>query len=340
MKNTIILFILALSVISSAQEKIIFANYNVENLFDTIDDPHKNDNDFLPEGKKRWTEEKYKTKLENLAKVISALSPQLLALEEIENEKVLLDLVNQPSISGFNYQIIHEESPDFRGIDVALLYTRDSFKYLWHRKKPIMFPTGKRYSTRDILYVCGVTNSDDTLVVFINHWPSRLGGEKKSAPKRNFVARKLRESVKDIQAAHPEYAIIISGDFNDNPSNFSISGELEALENPQCLPPFGLYNTSASLSHQTGTLKYRGKWYMFDQIIVSANLVDGKGIDIVPNSFEVFSPQWLKEPSGKYKGYPLRSFAGKKYLGGYSDHFPVKIEIAVLFTDKKKQNKN
>ncbi len=307
--------------------------YNTENLFDTIDDPTINDNEFLPESKKHWTKYRYWEKQQHIAKVILNLgewhTPALIGLSEVENQQVVEDLVHQEALRNFDYQIIHQESPDHRGIDVALLYRKDIFKPIDVLFIPIHFPFNKRSKTRDILYASGKIGND-TLHVFVNHWPSRYGGAKASQPKRNYVASVLRKYVDSLDRIYRAPNILIMGDFNDDPKDHSISETLKAAHDTIGLDPMALFNPMFAIhSRGDGTLKYHGKWNLFDQIIVSVNmLMASNNIKTKPGSAHIFEASWLLEEDTKYPGKsPIRTYAGPRYLGGYSDHLPVYLDI-------------
>jgi predicted extracellular nuclease len=223
--------------------------YNVENLFDTQDDPLVRDEEFLPEGDRFWNKHKYYSKLNNIYKVIVAVGewspPAIIGLCEIENRKVIDDLVSSTPLNKFDYQIVHKESPDRRGIDVGLLYRKELFTPLSYEAIPINFPNNPESKTRDILYVKGITNTSDTLNIFINHWPSRWGGQLESEGRRVFVASVLKEKVDSIFKSNPKSNIIITGDFNDYPNNKSLNEVLAASQKFDDITTNQLYNLSA-----------------------------------------------------------------------------------------------
>jgi len=326
------MLLLLLSISSYGQESLTFLSYNVENLFDTNDDAHKNDSEFLPQGSKSWTEDRYQLKVKQIATVLDSTGADIIGLTEVENYKVLDDLINTEQLQPRQFQIIHQDSPDFRGIDVALIFDPQKFNYLKHETIPIHFPWDKYYRTRDILSVTGITGSD-TLLIFVNHWPSRRGGQKVSDKNRMYVALVLRAKIEKIQKEHPAYHILVSGDFNDTPEDPSLKTVLAAhtsLLNPQAGE---LYIISSLLDSKTGSYIYRGKWYMYDQIIVNQKLLDGETLVVGRESISIYMPIWLREKPGKYEGYPWRTYAGKKYLGGYSDHFPVTVKLFIRGQD-------
>jgi predicted extracellular nuclease len=303
--------------------------YNVENLFDTKDKAHKADEDFLPSGKYRWDKGRYQKKLENLSKVINYMGmPGLMGLSEVENAQVVRDLAAMPSIKSARYDVVHRESPDHRGIDVALMYSKDEYELVGKKFIQIDFPKHivTNYTTRDVLHATFKNATDEYLHVFINHWPSRRGGVKESEPKRVYVASQVRMAVDDIFRKYDRNHIILMGDFNDEPTNKSVSTTLGA-QRPVAQPNAEeLYNLMYDLdSNGRGSHNYRGEWGMLDQIIVSGSLLDGKGTEV--GEAEVFNRKWMlfKHPQNGYS--PDRTYSGQRYYGGYSDHLPVMVEL-------------
>lgn len=316
----------------------IIGFYNVENLFDTIDDPETIDEAYTPGGKNHYSHQDYLSKIKNTAKVISELGsnrnikgPALIGLAEIENFEVLNDLIHQEQLVQENYQIIHKDSPDRRGIDVALLYKYALFSpvesefielKLWNEK-------GERLYTRDILYVKGVLD-DEVIHVFVNHWPSRRGGKSRSNSKRMKAAYLVKQKTCQILLSEPEAAIFILGDFNDDPTDKSIKNELLLSSCSEKDYSRSLFNPMEKM-HKKGmnTLAYRDGINLFDQIIFSNNLMERK---FSQNGFSfsrvgIYNPSYLISQHGKYKGYPLRSFENNRFSGGFSDHFPVFVEL-------------
>lgn len=298
--------------------------YNVENLFDTLDDPNKRDEYFTPSGPVKWTSERYQTKLTNLSVIINQMAegkaPAILGLCEVENRRVLEDLVAQELLMDEAYEIIHVESEDERGIDNALFYQKESYTPFEHGVEQIDLGA---YSdkTRDILWVKGLLPNADTLIVMVNHWPSRSGGKEGSEPKRLLAAKTLRVLVDQMERTHPNAAILILGDFNDEPTDRSLRYVLEAATTKEEGELFNLTGRLDSMG--SGTYCYRGNWNMLDQIIVNEKLYDGSGIDADPTRTGIKSEPWMVQTDSNYFGYPLRTYGGRKYLGGYSDHFPV-----------------
>jgi len=304
----------------------LVVHYNVENLFDTIDDPHKNDNMFLPSSKKSWTSERYWVKQEHLANVLHKIDPKklpdLVSLVEIENLLVLQDLVKQKEIAKANYKIVHRESPDERGIDCALLYNPKSFKLISSQFIRVSMADNKNFKTRDILYAKGLSLAKDTLHVFVNHWPSRLGGMEKSEPKRMLAAQILRNTIDSILSVSPNAKLLILGDFNDETDNKSITEILGAKD--QIGINNSLFNMAAKQDKQSiGTYYYHGdkEWNMIDQMIVSSTFYANKGLQIKSQEINIFNPDWLLLTEKDGNKTPNKTF-GKDYYGGYSDHLP------------------
>ncbi|MFT5763185.1 MAG: putative extracellular nuclease [Saprospiraceae bacterium] len=306
--------------------------YNVENLFDTIDTPDKMDEDFTPTGKLSWNTERYNKKLSNLDKVIAGMQyPTLLGVCEIENEAVLKDLASNTGMSKYNYGIVHYESPDKRGIDNALLYQKKYFKVESSDKIRIEFPANiaEDYTSRDIIYAKGIFLGKYTLHVFVNHWPSRRGGEKESQPKRVLVAQHLREAVDKIFAKDPNANIVIIGDMNDEPDNDSILKTLRAGEIVDQTQALTLYNCMAKLKQQNkGTYNYRGNWNMLDNIICSSNLLNPASKIYIQNP-TIFQEEWMMFDHPKNGKTPNRTYGGPNYYGGTSDHLPVYVDLKV-----------
>jgi Predicted extracellular nuclease len=309
--------------------------YNLENLFDTIPSPNTNDRDFLPQGRLAWNSEKYWSKQANMAKVIGLLATDvtpdgvaLLGVAEVENRRVLEDLVVQPAIKERNYQIVHYESPDKRGIDVALLYQPKYFKVIGSRPLPVDLidpKTGFRDFTRDVLYVTGLFQGD-TLHVMVCHWPSRRGGETGSVWMREAAAQVCRRAVDSLLARNELAKIVVMGDFNDDPTNASLIKVLRAAKSTESMKAGDLYNPMYALYKSgNGTLAYRDAWNLFDQIIVSKGLVWKQAGGWQLLRAVVFREPWMFQEEGAFRGYPLRTFVGDIFLNGYSDHLPVYV---------------
>ncbi len=340
MKVRILILLLLVFFSASAQQRrgdIRIMFYNCENFFDVYDDPDKWDDQFTPEGEKHWTIWKYKTKVNHIAKVITAVGgwepPEIVGLCEVENRQVLEDLVKRSALKAFKYGIIHFESPDRRGIDVALLYQPGKFKPDRYYPVRVVFPQelgGK--PTRDILYVRGTVENGDTLHVFVNHWPSRFGGHMATDPLRMYVAQLVRRQVDSIFSTDPRANIVIIGDLNDFPTDVSLLEGLKTRVSFDTIVPDDLYNLSYYLQEVKGKFSHRqqGEGGILDQIIVSGTLLDKKGgLFTTPDDAHVYDTNpFLLEKDPNYPGYrPFRTYIGFKYIGGYSDHLPVYLDI-------------
>ncbi len=319
----------------SPERSFRYMFYNVENLFDTEDDTEKNDQEFLPNEGKFWNKYRYKDKLFKIYQVITAVggwkSPEIIGLCEIENRKVLEDLISRTPLYNAGYKIIHFESPDSRGIDVGLLYRESAFEPLIQAKIPVRFP-GNQRSTRDILYVKGVVYSVDTIHVYVNHWPSRWGGQLETEEKRMRAASVLRKHVDSVFYADKNPNILISGDLNDYPDNKSLTENLRAkTENYDKARNELLYNLSYYLqfSKKQGSHKYHGEWGVLDQLIVSGNFLNkSQTLQTSLNHASVFMEDFLYEDDEKYTGkIPNRTYIGYRHHGGFSDHLPVYIDF-------------
>jgi predicted extracellular nuclease len=305
--------------------------YNVENLFDTIDDPATLDEEYLPQSPLEWNTWKYYDKTNKIAQVIAYVGgmelPEIVGVCEIENRLVLENLVKAPAIVKGNYRVVHYDSPDRRGIDVGLLYRVDKFKLMHSTPLRVVIPEDTGYVTRDILYVKGVALGKDTLHVYVNHWPSRYGGQEASEFKRLAAAHTLKTHLDSIFLVNDQASVVIMGDFNDGPTNKSISEILEA-GHPDKQPDARLINMMKSLPESLGSHKYRGVWDYLDQFIVSNNLLQGQGYRVKPRQAFVVRAPFLLEEDNRYTGdFPLRSFRGPRYSGGFSDHLPIFLDI-------------
>ncbi len=310
--------------------RIVF--YNVENLFDTDDDSLTNDEEFLPEGSKKWTNYRFYNKLNKIYKVMAAIGedepPEIIALAEIENGFVLHQLINKTPLSKYPYRMIHSDSPDKRGIDVAIIYRSDRVTLRNREFIPVRFGNSQK-TTRDILMAEFMVNGEEDLHLFVNHWPSRYGGQQKSKPYRMQAAQNLKSKTDSIFQNSISANIIICGDFNDDPDDVSLTEGLEALILSREISETELYNLSYTTRENCscGTLKYRSEWNFFDQFIVSGSMLNEKGIR-TNNSFQVFRPEFLLENDAKYGGYkPFRTYQGPLYKNGFSDHLPVYLDI-------------
>jgi hypothetical protein len=311
------------------QAKVLcVAFYNLENLFDTIDDPKIDDAEFLPKSASQWDSKKYFTKLSHLADVISRIGdeytkngPVFIGVSEVENRQVVEDLVHTPPLKTMGYDVVHYDSPDKRGIDVALLYQPKLFRVISSKPHPfLMADTG--FHTRDILQVDGMLDGE-LVHVLVNHWPSRSGGEQESAFKRNAAADLCLSIVQSIYKEEPNAKIIIMGDLNDDPVDVSLMKHLKIKTKPENVHPGDLFDPMWQLFRDgIGSLAYRDSWNLFDQIIVSSALMDKNAPGFRYLKAKIFNQKFLVQKDGPYEGYPFRTYAGGVYTGGYSDHFP------------------
>ncbi|QCX02427.1 endonuclease/exonuclease/phosphatase family protein [Aggregatimonas sangjinii] len=337
MKMRTLLLLLVLPIFVGAQEKKQYhvrtiAFYNVENLFDTKNDTLTFDDDRTPEGKDNWTEERYRHKLANIAKVISEIgaertntSPDIIGLSEVENKQVIEDLIAHPILREKGYGIVHYDSPDERGIDVALLYKKRVFlptSFSSHRL--LLFDDeGFRNYTRDQLVVGGLLD-DEQCYFTVNHWPSRSGGEARSKPNRMAAAKLNRRITDSILKLNLSARIISMGDLNDDPIDDSLRKVMRTRGKKQDLEEGDLFNPMEKLFKKgVGSLAYRDKWNLFDQFYFTPNLLEKENGRYHFWKAAVFHPPYLLSKKGQYKGYPFRTYAGGSYTGGYSDHFPV-----------------
>lgn len=310
--------------------------YNLENLFDTIpNNPLGRDLEFTPEGKNQWTGEKYWSKISNLARTISAMTtkttpngPAILGVSEIENVTVLNDLVRDPQIRRWNLQVVHHDSPDRRGVDVGLLYNPRYFEVVNVTNHLLTVPNNPDFRTRDQMCVVGLLGGDP-LAVIVNHWPSRLGGQKQSEYLRKAAAELSKHIADSLWAVNPSMGVIIMGDLNDDPSDKSCSQVLGAKKHAKdVVDGHTFYNPWWKILDDdgVGTLAYKGQWNLFDQIILSGNLLNGNlstGLEFI--RAKVNNYEFLTTKEGQRKGYPLRTFSGGVYLNGYSDHYPTMV---------------
>ncbi|MEY8849332.1 endonuclease [Psychroserpens sp. XS_ASV72] len=306
------------------------AFYNLENLFDIKDDYRTNDNDFLPTSEKRWNRKRYEKKLYKLADVISKIGyensqkpPTIIGVAEAENKKVLFDLINEGELKKYNYDVVHYDSKDERGIDVGLIYNKDEFLVEDSRRFSIYIEKepGIQDFTRDILLVSGQLDGE-TIHFIINHWPSRRDGVIESEVNRLAASNKVLEIIGILKKKSIDQKIVVMGDFNDNPDDKSVKNltNNEHLYNPM----------KALMSYSRGTQNHNFKWNVFDQILFTTNLFeDNNGLAF--EEADIFDEKFLTQYRGKYKGQPFRTYVGKKYKGGYSDHFPVFIQLSKSF---------
>jgi len=312
--------------------KFRVAFYNCENLFDTIDGSN-NDEEYLPTSWREWNSEKYISKLKNLARVIDSISPDVLGLCEVENKQVLEDLKGYSVWLTNSYaEICHFDSPDKRGIDVALIYAQD---WAYYGGRGVSGSKGKHAEIDTIEVETGNPEKPTRSIlaahlyaykpftVFVNHWPSRSGGEERTRPLRANAAKALKTYIDN----HPNIDRWVAvGDFNDNPTDSSLYHILEARD--QNYEAINLAYIYRQANPELGTGKYRGNWDMFDQIIVSKKFYHIGPQNEIPQ-LQVYKRDWLLQLGGKYEGYPLRTFGGKNYLNGFSDHLPVYVDLEI-----------
>lgn len=330
------------------------AFYNFENLFDTNDDIFTNDDEWTPNGTQHWTTEKYQQKLKNLARVISEIgtpensnSPTLIGGSEIENRGVLEDLLKEPKLLPYDYGIIHFDSPDKRGIDVALLYQKKYFKPTSFSNIPLLIyknkitakseeknnelddeveirPDNNRVFTRDQLLVTGFLDGEEISII-VNHWPSRSGGEKASSSFREAAGLLNRKIIDSLQQINPNAKVLTMGDLNDGPFNKSIKIALGAKAKKAEVPEFGMYNPFEEMANKgMGTIAFRDSWDIFDQIIITESLLKPDFSSFKFWKAGIFNRPYLIQTSGQYKGYPLRHSLTEV---GFSDHFPVYLYL-------------
>ena len=310
--------------------------HNVENLFDTEDAPLFEDEAFTPDGAMRWTEDRYEKKITDLARVILSVPekelPAVIGLAEVENRKVLQDLVAARGIRRAGYEIVHEEGEDPRGIECALLYRTDLFRYISHELIPIEDPVDPQYRYRGILHVHGKAPDGSSLHLFINHWKSRSEGVAETERQRMFSAITLRRALDLLLARESDFRVIIMGDFNDEPTNRSITNGLAASNKRKNIHLGDHYNLYHDLHniHNEGSYVYQGRWNMLDQVIVSYNLLNAeRGLTTGFDGGKILKKEWMMTGDDKNGTLiPAATYRGKEYLGGPSDHLP----LYVVFT--------
>lgn len=341
---TLILLITAASAISAALSaqpgKIPIVFYNVENVFDTLKSPGVLDEEFTPAGPYAWNSQKYNKKMVNLEEVFYKIAataqafPAIIGVSEIENRNVLEDIVALPKLAKASYQIVHYDSPDARGIDVALFYRPDVFKYEGSTPIRVKVEGKPDFKTRDILMTWG-TIEGEKFYFFVCHWPSRRGGSE-SEFSRVSAAITSRRAIDSVLAVNPDAKIVLMGDLNDDPVDKSIFETLDARGSIKDLDkPSDLFNPFYEMFKKGyGTLGYQDSWNIFDNMIVNQNLVNPKAGKVhlyKPdyNKFwgNIFNKPFLLNPSGQFKNYPYRTYVGTNFQGGYSDHLPVYIYL-------------
>lgn len=318
--------------IARAQSDYHIVFYNVENLFDTKDDQKSHDVGFTPEGPNHWTQKRLNAKLSMIYKAAIAACkgqfPDVVALAEIENIKVLEELINKTPLVKIPYGIIHKESPDPRGIDVALLYRKDRIKPVDYEFIGVSAKGKYSFVSRDILHFIGELNGI-RLHFYVNHWPSRSGGYTETREKRNIAAKVLRRHVDSLFLLEPGSRVLIMGDFNATPKEHCLTDILKTHPYPYTEGGHSLVNLSTMwLNNNEGTICRNGEWEIFDQIICSVNLIDNGALRILPGKTEICRQSFLLEPDLKYLGNkPFRTYLGPVYHKGVSDHLPVVTEL-------------
>lgn len=307
--------------------------YNLENLFDTINNNGSYDLEFSPKGARQWNGQKYWSKINKMADCIAHMTtkttpmgPAILGVSEIENKSVLDDLVKAPAIKKWMLQVVHHDSPDRRGVDVGLLYNPRFFRVLDVTNHTLVIPGYESFRTRDQMCVTGILGGD-TISVIVNHWPSRLGGQERSSYLREAAGALSKHIADSLWAIRPNQGVIVMGDLNDDPFDKSCAESLGAKRDADKVEPHGFYNPWwKMLDKGIGTLAYKSGWNLFDQIIISGNMLEkNASTNLQYWKCQVNNFEFLRDTQGSRQGYPLRTFSGGVWLDGYSDHFPTEI---------------
>ncbi len=332
------LFLISLMFAQQKQYKIAaFGFYNLENFYDTINQPNVDDEDFTPNGSYHYSGKIFLDKVSHLSDVVSIIgtdeTPDGLAFfgcAEIENRTVLESLINTPKLKSRNYQIVHYDGPDLRGVDCGFVYNPKYFRVLYSSSNKVDLKGVKldNRATRDVLYVKGILNESDTIHVFVNHWPSRRGSQEASAPKRKIAAAVSKRMIDSLMAINPNTKIIDMGDLNDNPTDESMTKVLGCVDKKEKCKPGGLFNPWVDYYKKgIGTLGYNDTWSLFDQEAISYGWLNHDQDGYFYQGAHIFSKDFMIQKTGKYKGYPKRTWDFNIYNGGYSDHFPTYITI-------------
>ncbi len=312
---------------SAKFKTISIAFYNVENFYDTIDNPATQDEEFLPRGPKNWNTKRYFAKLNNMTEIISKLGmknpPVVMGFCEVESKSVLVDIVKSEKLKKYEYGIVHYDSPDLRGVDVGLIYQKKVFQVTSSKKIPVKIPEDSTFKTRDMLLVSGLLEGE-SFHFMVAHWSSRRGGEKISRPKRVFAANVARAVIDSIIAREPMAKIIFMGDLNDDPKSISVTDHMHAVGKMEKMTDATLFNPMfAPFKKGIGTLAWQDSWNLFDQMLLTKPLMENNFNSYQFFGVRIFNEPFVKQYDGAFKGYPFRTYAGDSYLGGYSDHFPV-----------------
>lgn len=328
-KKLILALFLCFYLVGWAQEKkyalYSVAFYNLENLFDTTHDEGKNDYEYLPDGANKWTETKYQAKLKNMSEILSLLAtdrlpmgPAIIGVSEIENRRVLEDLLKQPALAERGYEIIHYDGEDKRGVECAFLYNPKFFHVNSTGLLPYVYENDTIHKTRGFLVADGEL-AGEHFVCIVNHWPSRAA----ASPARERAGEQVRAIKDSLQRIDPSVKIVIMGDMNDDPMDKSMSVSLGAKRKAKDTGKMDLFNPWwDTLKKGYGTLMYQGKWNLFDQIVFTGNFLNDDYSSLTYYKHEIFRRDFMFQNSGKYKGYPKRTHAGGVWLNGYSDHLP------------------
>ena len=344
------LFLLCSSSLS-AQEKIYLASesfdgsfrgndrfrvafYNVENLFDYFDDSTTLDDDFTSFGNNKWTKARYREKQNKLAKTVISLGgwepAALIGFCEVENRYVLTTLTQYTALKKAGYEIIHQDSRDRRGIDVAAIYRPEKFRLLDYEYYRLNFPFDTVSRTRDILHVIGELPNSETLHFFVNHWPSKFGGEFETQPKRMFAAQFLRQKVDSIQNIQPDANIIITGDFNDEPQEASMLEGLAVETRLEATNATDLFNLMYPIRYQTGTHSFQNEWGILDQFVVNGQLLNHRrSTSVKGKTAQIYDMDFLIMEGATGATRPFRTYQGPAYKGGYSDHLPILLDLVL-----------
>lgn len=324
----ILLFFFQLCSWAQSPSVAVIAFYNLENFYDTLNDPNKDDDEFTPAGINAYTPQVFRKKIENLSDVVSRLGVEedkegisLLGVAEVENQDVVEALCKSPKLVSRHLKCIVFDGPDKRSIDCGLIYNPKRFRVLQARSLTVPLDSGES-PTRDVLYVYGKLDGE-AVHVMVNHWPSRRGGEAATRPKRKLAASVDRRIVDSLLKKDPMTRIIIMGDLNDDPIDESVTRVIGAKWKQNELTPGDIFNPfTAFYKKGVGTLAYQDAWGLFDQIMISYGNVQPASRLLAYSHAEVYNRSFLIEKGGQYKGYPKRSYVNGHWNDGYSDHFP------------------